>query len=235
MRDRIKNNWELIGVAILALLVVFNSLQVLSVSAAIGGQKTGFFNIGSGSSSKDTSFKVKQGGDVVQNVIAAIIPKGMPSYGEDIGVSYDTPEQSINVLANLDRKIPTSQLSADEKTRYINVTTRISCEFCCGAPYVVDPSGRDACGCAHAASFRGLTKYLLKNEPDKWTNEQVLAELTRWKALYYPKNMVEKGVAAVENGIEITPAVLNDKDLLKKIKAGDKSNIGDLPTMVGGC
>ncbi len=232
MSDIIKNNWEYIAVAIVALIVIFNSLQVLSVSAAITGKSVSFFG---GSSDKSTSFKVKQGGDVVQNVIDAIMPKGIPVYGEALGISYDTPATSINVLAKLDRQLPTTQLTADEKARYINVTTRISCEFCCGAIQVVDSNGRDACGCAHAASFRGLTKYLLKNEPDKWTDEQILTELTRWKALYYPKNMVEKGVAATENGLELTPAVLNDVNLLKKIKTGDKTDIGNLPQMVGGC
>ncbi len=227
----IKDNWEYIAVAFIAIIIVFNSLQVLSVSAALTGKSPFSF----GTDSKSTSFKVKAGGDVVKNVMDAIMPKGIPLYGEALGVSYDTPATSINVLAKLDRTIPTSSLTPDEKKRYINVTTRISCEFCCGAIQIVDSSGRDACGCAHSASFRGLTKYLLKNEPDKWTDEQILTELTKWKALYYPKNMVEKGVAAVQNGLELTPAVLNDIELLKKLKTGDTGNIGDLPEMVGGC
>ncbi|MEK6837478.1 MAG: hypothetical protein AABX69_02400, partial [Nanoarchaeota archaeon] len=74
-----------------------------------------------------------------------------------------------------------------------------------------------------------------KNHPAEWTDDEILLELTRWKALYYPKNMVEKAVAALENGLELTPAVLNDRDLLKKIKVGDTTSIGDLPSMVGGC
>lgn len=238
MIQKAKNNWEVIAVVLVAALVVFNTLQILSVSAALGGGGvTGLSFLGADSSGKSSTFKVKSGGDVVQNVIAALIPTGTPAYGEELGVSFDEPVTSLETLAGLERKIPTSQLSADEKARYINVGTKISCEFCCGAPAVIDGSGRSLCGCSHAASFQGLSKYLIKNHPDEWTDDQILAELTKWKALYYPKNMVEKGVAAVENGLALTPAVLNDRDLLKKLKTGDTSKIGtaDLPSMVGGC
>ena len=242
MIKKLKSNWELIGVILVSFIVLFNSLQILSISAALGEKSITGLSIGGigsigGSSGKSTAFKVKSGGDVVQNVIDAVIPKGTPPYGEALGVSFDEPVTSLNTLAGLDSKIPTSQLTAEEKARFVNVGTKISCEFCCGAPSVIDSNGRSLCGCSHAASFKGLSKYLIKNEPDKWTDEQILAELTRWKALYYPKNMVEKGVAAVENGLELTPAVLNDRDLLKKLKTGDTSKIGtaDLPSMVGGC
>ncbi len=231
MKDKIKENWEYVAIAVVVLIVVFNSFQILSISTAINGKS--LFSLGS--TEKSTTFKVKQGGDVVKNVMDAILVKGTPEYGEALGVSYDSPESSINVLAKLDTQIPTSELTAEEKKRYIAIDLRISCEYCCGAPAVIDQNGRDACGCAHSASFRGLTKYLIKNEPDKWTDEQVLAELTKWKALYYPKNMVEKGIAAVQNGLELSPAVLNDRDLLKKIKVGNTADIGNLPQMVGGC
>ncbi len=236
MSEMIKRNLVVIGLVLVSALIIFNSIQIFSLSESLGEKSPiNSLSFGTGTGSKSTAFKVKSGGDTVQNVMEAIMPKGVPEYGEVLGVSYDTPETSINVLAKLDRALPTNQLTEAEKQRYINVTTRISCEFCCGAPYITDPNGRDACGCAHSASFRGLTKYLIKNEPDKWTDEQILAELTRWKALYYPRNMVEKGVAAVENGLELTPAVLNDRELLKKLKTGDKGNIGNLPDMVGGC
>ncbi|MBI2574269.1 hypothetical protein HYV82_00090 [Candidatus Woesearchaeota archaeon] len=220
MINKAKHNWEIIAVILIAALVVFNSLQILSVSAALGGNS--ITGLSFGSSGKSSTFKVKSGGDVVQNVIDAIIPKGTPAYGEELGVSFDEPVTSLEILARLERKV---------------VGTKISCEFCCGAPSVIDGSGRNLCGCSHAASFQGLSKYLIKNHPDEWTDEQILAELTKWKALYYPKNMVEKGIAAVENGLALTPAVLNDRDLLKKLKTGDTSKIGtaDLPTMVGGC
>jgi len=95
--SKAKHNWEIIAVILIAALVVFNSLQILSVSAALGEKSIGGFSIGGGSG-KSSTFKVKSGGDVVQNVIDAIIPKGTPVYGEELGVSYDEPVEVL--LAN---------------------------------------------------------------------------------------------------------------------------------------
>ncbi|MBI2141297.1 hypothetical protein HYU16_02630 [Candidatus Woesearchaeota archaeon] len=216
----------LVLVAVAAVVLLLNQWQIMAISDLTGG---------SGGSSKGTKLNVKLSGDVVQDAIKAVVPTGTPLYGAELGVSFDDPINSLNILAKLDRQVPTNTLAEAEKARFINVGTRISCEFCCGAPSVVDQSGRDLCGCSHAASFKGLSKYLIKNHPGEWSDDEILLELTKWKALYYPKNMVEKAVAALENGMELTPAVLNDRDLLKKISAGDTTSIGDLPSMVGGC
>lgn len=216
-------------VALSAVILLFNQWQIMALSDITGGGAS------SSSSSKGAKFSVKLSGDVVQDAIKAVIPTGTPAYGAELGVSFDDPVNSLEILANLDGQVPTSTLTEAEKARFINVGTKISCEFCCGAPSVIDDTGRSLCGCSHAASFKGLAKYLIKNHPDAWTDDEILLELTKWKALYYPRNMVEKAVAALNNNLELTPAVLNDRDLLKKISAGDKTSIGDLPTMVGGC
>ncbi len=213
----------LVMVAAIAALILFNQWQIVALSD-------------SGTSpSKGTKLNVKLSGDTVQDAIKAVIPTGTPEYGAELSVSFDEPIASLDILSKLDKQVPTTSLTEGEKSRYININLKISCEFCCGALSVIDSSGRDACGCAHAVSFRGLSKYLIKNHPNEWTDEEILLELTKWKSLYFPKNMVEKAVAALENGMELTPAVLNDRDLLKKISAGDTSKIGELPTMVGGC
>ena len=214
-------------VTLTAAIMLVNQWQIMALSDATGGSGS--------STSKGIKLNVKLSGDIVQDAIKAVIPTGTPSYGPEIGVSFDDPVNSLNLLAQLDSTIPTASLTEAEKTRFINVGTKISCEFCCGAAAVVDQSGRNLCGCAHAQSFRGLSKYLIKNHPTEWTDDEILLELTRWKALYYPKNMVEKAVAALQNNLDLTPAVLNDRDLLKKISGGDKTSIGNLPTMVGGC
>ena len=216
----------LILVAVAAVVLIINQWQIMAISDLTGG---------SGGPSKGTKLNVKLSGDVVQDAIKAVIPTGTPIYGAELGVSFDDPITSIDILAKLDRQVPTTSLTEEEKARYISINSRISCEFCCGAAAVIFQDGRDACGCAHSASFRGLSKYLIKNHPTEWTDDEILLELTKWKALYYPKNMVEKAVAALENDMELTPAVLNDRDLLKKISAGDTTSIGDLPQMVGGC
>ena len=213
-------------VALTAVILLVNQWQIMALSDLTGS---------SSGSSKGTKLNVKLSGDVVQDAIKAVIPTGTPLYGPEIGVSFDDPVNSLNLLAKLDNTIPTASLTEAEKTRFINVGTKIACEYCCSAPAVIDENGRSLCGCSHAASFRGLAKYLIKNHPTEWTDDEILLELTRWKSLYYPKNMVEKAVAALENDLDLTPAVLNDRDLLKKISSGATSDIGSLPTMVGGC
>ena len=200
-------------------IVVFNSYMIFSFSTTTH------------TSSKKN---VQLTGDPVQDAINAVIPSGTPDYGPAIGVTFDDPVSGLSILANLHRQIPTSSLSAEEKQRYINIGTKISCEFCCSAPAVVDSQGKDLCGCAHAQSFMGLSKYLIKNDPSM-TDEQILEELTKWKALYYPRNMVEKAAAALQNGLELTPEVLNDRNLLSKINTGNLKDVGNLPQMVGGC
>ena len=226
-------------IATLVLLVAvtgvigYSQFTILGMTSPI---KLNLFGINAAApGSHGDKFTVKSTGNVVQDVIKAVIPTGTPQYGPELSVSFDSPVQSLSTLAKLDRQIPTSSLTAEEKQRFINVNTKISCEFCCSAPATVDSNGRDLCGCAHAQSFRGLSKYLVRNHPTEYTDDQILLELTRWKALYYPKNMVEKGVAAVQNGLELSPAVLNDRDLLKKVQSKDLSSVGSLPSMVGGC
>lgn len=205
--------------AVLVMVMVFNSYMI--------------FTLGSPAARTIAKRSVQLTGDPVQDAINSVIPTGIPEYGSALGVSFDDPVAGLSILTSLDRQIPTNSLSAEEKQRFVNVGTKISCEFCCSAPAVIDSSGRDLCGCSHAASFRGLAKYLLQNTD--MTDEDILWELTKWKALYYPKNMVEKAAAAIQNGLELTPAVLNDRDLLKKLNAGNLGEIGNLPQMVGGC
>ena len=132
---------ELKSNAIYALLVVFVIVTVFNsvVLSTIGSAPR-----------TSTRQSVALTGDPVQDAINSVIPTGTPDYGPALGVSFDDPVAGLSVLANLHRQIPTNSLSAEEKQRYINVGTKISCEFCCSAPAVVDSTGRDLCGCSHA-------------------------------------------------------------------------------------
>ncbi len=224
MNDKLAGHISVFLIVIVAALTVFNAFQISALSGS-SGSDTGL---------KGSTLKVQSSGNTVQDVMKALIPSGTPAYGTALGVTYDDPVEGVKILANLDRQIAISSLTPEQKERYIKIGTQISCEFCCGAPSVIDSSGRNLCGCAHAASFRGLSKYMLQGYPDL-TDDEILMELTRWKSLFYPRNMVEKGVAAVDNGLELTPQVLNDPQLLKKIQAKDMTAIGELPPMVGGC
>ena len=218
-------------IAIVALVLVFNGIQLMQLSN--GSYSTGV--AGPITAKSSGGVKLDASNDVVNQVIKTIIPTGTPQdYGQELAVSFDDPVAGLSTLAKLDRAIPTSTLTAEQKQRYLNTATRISCEYCCGAPAVADQNGRDLCGCAHSLAIRGLTKYLVTQHPTTWTDDQIYWEVTRWKALFYPKNSVEKGVALVNNNMEITAAALNDRDLLKKIQSGS-TDIGSLPNMVGGC
>ncbi len=233
-----KSNLEtlhIVLIVIITFLVIFNQYQISSFGKgskpSLGTlSKTETINTNDGIAMKYTPT-----GDITQDAINAIIPKGTPSYGNEITVSFDDPVNSLNSLARLDRTIKTNSLTSEEFQRYVNVGSKISCEFCCSAPAVVDHQGRDLCGCSHAASFRGLAKYLIKNHPNEYSDDEILLELTRWKSMYYPKNMVQKAVALMHNNMPLTPLALNDRNLLDKLSSGDTSAIGQLPDMVGGC
>ena len=36
-----------------------------------------------------------------------------------------------------------------------------------------------------------MAKFLVANYGDQYTDEQILGEMTKWKAVWYPKGMVE--------------------------------------------
>ena len=74
---------------------------------------------------------------------AAIIPRGMPKlYGNELGVKYDDvsannpslADQTITALGNLDRTIT---LTGKDLERYVDITSQISCEYCCGAKSII--------------------------------------------------------------------------------------------------
>ncbi len=227
-------NWMFVAIGAVAILILFNQYMLFSISSSLGG--TGFKLSGPTADKTSEAIKVSASGDVVKEVMAVLIPKGVPKdYGQEVGVSFDDPVPSLTKIANLDYQLSTDSLNAEQRQRYIDVTTKISCEFCCSAPAVTDTQGRDLCGCSHAAAFRGVTKYLVVNHPD-WTNDEILWELTKWKSIFYPRNMVQKGVALAQAGLELTPAALNDRNLLEKLNSDNIDAVG-LPDaqMVGGC
>jgi len=222
-------------IAIVGLVILFNQFQITQVNGLLTGGVAVGGHSGPSAGRSSGGIQLENSDDIVNDVIAALIPTGLPEdYGTELGISFDDPVNSLSTMAKLDRAIPTSSLTEAEMERYVDVTTSISCEFCCSAPSVADHQGRSLCGCSHAAAPRGLTKYIIKNHPD-WTNEEILWDLTRWKSMWFPKNMVQKGVALVSNGMELEQAALNDRQLLQKLSTGAVADIGSLPTMVGGC
>lgn len=164
-----------------------------------------------------------------------IIPKGEPSYGQEIQFSYDDidpyDQQKANAaiarLAQYDRQI---SLNPADNERYVKILYKdkggISCEYCCGARSVIFQNGQPACGCAHSYAMRGLAKYLL-TETDM-TDEEILTEVAKLKVLFFPAQSQQKAAAMQAQGIEVgylSLATNENRGLEQGISGG----------MVGGC
>ncbi len=172
-----------------------------------------------------------------QNVMpmADVIPTGVPEiYGKELGVSYDMisadnpgeTDAAINRLAALDQ---TLSLDGDELARYIKIAKQISCEFCCGAPSIIFDNGQAACGCAHSYAMRGVAKYLITEHGDEYADEVILAEMGKWKVLFFPQQHMAKAAVLNEKNIDI-----NYVSLASNKYRGIEKGTGQ-GGMVGGC
>jgi len=221
------STFQLILIGLIVLLFAFNQYQLYKIpSGAIG--------------------RIVLSGDPMKDAIAIVIPTGTPKvYGNELGVSFDVPIESIEVLSTLDpaygsKKI---QLSGAELQRYIKIGTipTIACEFCCGAKTLVTSAGKPTCGCEHSWAMRGLLAYLIQDHPEM-SDDEIIVELARWKGLFFPKDMVNRFLQETQSGKYTADiaALLSvvDKDKLN-LEALDTlsapSNLQNLPQMVGGC
>ncbi len=204
-------------------VIAFNQFMILSLSSvAASSAATATLAVGSEGAGSAVN---------VNALITQLVPRGVPRvYGPELGVSFEDPVNSMSKLAQFDGRI---QLSGENLQKYVRVGSKISCEYCCGAPAIIDSRGRAACGCAHSAAMRGLLAYLVDKHSNEFTEEQMLEELGKWKILFFPKNTIEKAVAFASAGE--TPTVI-------KITANgfkppvSKSGSGiNAPSMVGGC
>lgn len=208
---------------IATLLIVFNYLLVSTVH----GQKMK---------------QMKLSGDLAQDAVALVISEGVPEiYGMEMGVDFSQVQDSIYRMQVYDPGYGSQKiiLTGDKLQRYIDVTTRISCEFCCGAAAIGFGDGTPACGCAHSQAMRGLVAYLIEYHGEQYTNDEVLRELSRWKGLYFPKQMIKKLADQIQSG-QYTPDIASlligvDVSKISNTSAPLPSDIKDLPSMVGGC
>ena len=150
-------------------------------------------------------------------VAEILIPSGTPEYANKIPVSYDDPVRSLNYLYKIYPQIK-EELKKDPElwNRYLNLATKpvgISCEFCCGVgPVGITETGELRCGCQHNPALQALTMALMKYTD--YSDAEVLREVLRWKALFFPKPMVT---------------------LAAQVAGKNPSDIAALPGMVGGC
>ncbi len=162
-----------------------------------------------------------------KEIKASLTPVGVPDvYGQELNISFDKVQDAIDKVqifgptyGQEGRKII---LEGADLERYIDIGFQIACEYCCGVKALVKEDGEAACGCAHSIMMRGLAAYLIKNHPEV-SNEQILEELTKWKATYFPKQTLSVKLQEMEEaGVE------GIKELLEEFPEF-------LPQMVGGC
>ncbi len=153
-----------------------------------------------------------------EDAIAVMIPTGTPEYGPAMGISYDDPVNSLNLMASSYESLKAKAKQSDPANwqRFLNLATKpvgISCEYCCGiGPVGIDGQGNSRCGCQHNPAVLTLTLWLMQNT--EMSDAEILKEVLKWKALFFPKNMVE---------------------LATQVAGGDTSSLDSLPGMVGGC
>jgi len=222
----------ILTMAILAVvLIVFNQYQVNGLSGMVGSGGSSGRSHFSGSSDL-SSLNVAELESTAQTIAAVfplegasgddvmsiMFPTGTPEYGDDLGVSFDDPIESLDVLAKMYKglKAEVEKSNPEAFQRFVGLASEprgISCEYCCGIGAAgADSKGNSKCGCSHNPGILSLTLYL--SAYTDYSDGEILREAMRWKTLWFPKNMIELGAS---------------------IGGGDTSVLENLPGMVGGC
>jgi hypothetical protein len=126
--------------------------------------------------SKQTS-KSSATASIIEQIRAEIIPE--ENTPTDYGIKIATT--SLSQIAQYDKEL---LLSEAEKQRYNKIIEGIECKYCCG------PAPVDRCSCQHAAGYRGLVKYLIKNTT--YSDQQIKDEVARWRAFFFPKQVLSE-------------------------------------------
>lgn len=162
-----------------------------------------------------------------RNIRKSFVPSGVPEvYGEELNISFDNVQDAIDKVQvygptyGLEGKKIT--LSGADLDRYIDIGSRIACEYCCGVKTLVREDGVAACGCAHSIMMRGLSAYLITVHPEL-SNDQILGELAAWKRTFFPKQTLSAELQTLEASGDT-----GIKEMLKEFP-------DFLPQMVGGC
>ncbi|MBI4439703.1 hypothetical protein HY638_01915 [Candidatus Woesearchaeota archaeon] len=215
----------------LLVLVAIVTLYNIALMSGFGGNSV------SGASVAEMSMEqpVEQSGN--SELQSQITPKGIPDiYGKELGVSFDDvsaddpkkADATLGKMGTLDRQIT---LSGDNQKRYISIASKISCEYCCGADSVITSDGKAACGCSHSAAMRGIAKYLIKNHPTEYTDDQILEEMGKWKTLSFPGKISAKAEVLQGKGIELNYINLASN----KYRGIENEAAASGSGMVGGC
>lgn len=124
--------------------------------------------------------------NIVQQIYDEVVPKERKQ--TDYSISFST--SGMNTLVGYYRSI---ELVGDKQEKFINVGTQqdTGCEYCCGIGdgQAITIDGKSRCGCAHHLALIGLMKYLVQ---EGYSNEQILSEIQKWKAYFFPKGYVSE-------------------------------------------
>ncbi len=154
---------------------------------------------------------------VREGIKKLVVPTGIPDiYGQELGIEFSS-EKADKMIAIL-RQFEDEKLGKEQLEAYIRIGRRTACEYCCQAKTLVRKDGERACGCAHSYAMRGLAKYLILKHYDKYSEDEILEEINRWKALFFPKQSIQKVIATSMRSDEF-----------------DLSILQEMPNMVGGC
>lgn len=167
-----------------------NAKKSMNGEGQVAGTTTGT------SSSSGTSTTPTVSDAELNAIVSQVIPQGVPPvYGPELGVSFSEPIQAITILESIDRGDKKITLTGEKLTRYVNIASQTACEYCCGATSLVFKDGSAACACDHSAAMRGVIAYLVDKHGDEYTDVQILNEANRWKALFFPRQTVQKVLA----------------------------------------
>ncbi len=125
-------------------------------------------------------------GDLTQDLLNNVIPRGTPWYGAEAGVSFDDPINAQKLWA----KGRTIQIDATQDERWKRIVNSFTCDYCCGSPQ--NPTIITRCGCAHSAAAQGMAKWFIKTYGDKFSDEEIYGELARWYAVWYPGPTIKR-------------------------------------------
>lgn len=216
----------LFGFILLLVFSQFYSIKVVKKNEAFKF-KTSSLNIGLEDLSAE-ELAAAQAFIKFKKIKTEFIPSGIPDiYGQELDISFDKVQDAINRVSIYGPTYGEEEekiiLEGDDLERYKKIGASIACEYCCGVKTLTKEDGTAACGCAHSIMMRGLAAYLIKNHPNEFSDEQILAELEKWKITYFPKQTLSSKLAEMKEAGDSSIEVI-----LKEFP-------DFLPQMVGGC
>lgn len=163
-----------------------------------------------------------------KKIKSAALPIGIPDvYGKELEVDFNEVQGSMDLMRVMGPTYGTNDgkivLEGDELKRFIAIGKLTACEYCCGVKTLVDDSGKAACGCAHSIVMRGLAAYLIKNHSGQFTDDEILAEVNKWKKVFFPKQTLTATFEELKES--------GDQDIETLLQEFPDF----LPQMVGGC